>query len=149
MQSRRIDENGGRRTFVAILNTGDEAIARLTGLARAEALAAAQITAIGAFRTAVLAYFDWEKKAYQEIKVDEQTEVASLIGDIGVNEKGGPAVHIHAVLGRRDGGALAGHLLRAEVRPTLEVVLTDSPAHLRRVFDPSSGLALIKLGRAS
>jgi predicted DNA-binding protein with PD1-like motif len=39
--------------------------------------------------------------------------------------------------------------MRAEVRPTLEVVLTESPGHLRRVFDPSSGLALIRLGTAS
>jgi predicted DNA-binding protein with PD1-like motif len=31
------------------------------------------------------------------------------------------------------------------VRPTLEVVLTELPRHLRRRFDPDSGLALIDL----
>jgi|SRR6476661_10595951 len=149
MQSRLIDENGGQRTFVVVMETGDEPVARLTEFARAQKLAAAQMTAIGAFRAAVLAYFDWETKKYQKIHVDEQAEVASLIGDIGFDEDGEPAVHVHAVLGRRDGGAIAGHLLRAEVRPTLEVVLTESPAHLRRVFDRLSGLALIKLARAA
>jgi hypothetical protein len=29
------------------------------------------------------------------------------------------------------------------VRPTLEIVLSESPAHLRKRFDPTSGLALI------
>lgn len=41
------------------------------------------------------------------------------------------------------GGALAGHLGSAYVRPTLEVILTESPAHLRKELDPQSGLALI------
>ncbi len=31
----------------------------------------------------------------------------------------------------------------AHVRPTLEVVLVESPKHLQRKFDPASGLALI------
>jgi predicted DNA-binding protein with PD1-like motif len=145
MQSRLVHESGARRTFVAVLDTGDEAVGSLVDLARAERLAAAQITAIGAFRAAVLAYFNWESKKYEEIKVDDQVEVASFMGDIGQNQDGGPAVHIHAVLGRRDGSAVAGHLLRGEVRPTLEVVVTESPAHLRRVFDPTSGLSLIRL----
>ena len=32
----------------------------------------------------------------------------------------------------------------AHVRPTLEVILTESPTHLRKRLDPDSGLALIK-----
>jgi hypothetical protein len=39
---------------------------------------------------------------------------------------------------------LAGHLIKAHVRPTLEVVLTESPAHLHKRHDPESGLALIR-----
>jgi hypothetical protein len=52
---------------------------------------------------------------------------------------------VHAVLGRRDGTALAGHLLEGQVRPTLEVIVTESPAHLCKVKDPESGLALIRV----
>ena len=37
--------------------------------------------------------------------------------------------------------------VEARVRPTLEVILTESPAHLRREHDPESGLALIRIGR--
>jgi predicted DNA-binding protein with PD1-like motif len=38
---------------------------------------------------------------------------------------------------------MGGHLLKAHVRPTLEVVLTESPRHLHKRKDSESGLALI------
>ena len=45
----------------------------------------------------------------------------------------------------RDGSAKAGHLGEGHVRPTLEVIVTESPAHLRKVKDEETGLALIRL----
>jgi hypothetical protein len=50
---------------------------------------------------------------------------------------------VHCVLSRRDGSAVAGHLIEAEVRPTAEVFITDSPGELHRRIDPESGLAVI------
>jgi predicted DNA-binding protein with PD1-like motif len=108
-----------------------------------EGLSASQVTAIGALSSAKLAFFDWETKQYRPIPVEEQVEVASLIGDIAVGPDGKPSVHVHAVLGRRDGTALAGHLQAGYVRPTLEIIITESPAHLCKVKDAESGLALI------
>jgi uncharacterized protein len=105
---------------------------------------AAQITAIGAFSDVVLLYFDWEKKEYLRIPVKEQVEVAAMVGDIAESPKGEPALHLHLVVGRRDGSAMAGHLGEAHVRPTLEVILTESPTHLRKVHDKETGLALIR-----
>jgi hypothetical protein len=68
--------------------------------------------------------------------------VLALLGDIALQD-GKPKLHAHVVLGRRDGSACGGHLLAARVRPTLEVIVTESPAHLNRKHDPRSGLALI------
>jgi predicted DNA-binding protein with PD1-like motif len=104
---------------------------------------ARRVTAIGALSSAKLAFFDWETKQYRPIPVEEQVEVASLVGDIAVGPSGKPSVHVHAVLGRRDGTALAGHLQEGHVRPTLEIIVTESPSHLCKVKDPESGLALI------
>lgn len=111
-----------------------------------EKVSAAQITAIGAFSRATLAFFDWESKDYLRKKIEEQVEVASLIGDVAQSPDGKPALHIHVVLGRRDCSALAGHLYEAEVRPTLEVIISESPTHLRKRTDATSGLALINIG---
>ena len=38
-----------------------------------------------------------------------------------------------------------GHVLSAKVFPTLEVILTEAPAYLRRQPDEETGLALISL----
>jgi predicted DNA-binding protein with PD1-like motif len=116
----------------------------LQEFAGTERISAAQITAIGALSDAVLGYFDWNKKEYQRTPVREQVEVASLLGDVALSPDGKPGLHVHLVLGTRDGKALAGHLLEEHVRPTLEVILTESPAHLQKVLDPESGLALIR-----
>jgi uncharacterized protein len=145
MMTKLLHEESGLRTFAAILESGDEVMDSLEALAREQKLTGAQITAIGAFEEAVLTYFDWEKKDYEEIPVQEQVEVASLVGDIGIGQGGDPALHIHLVLGRRDGTAIAGHLKSGRVRPTLEVLVTETPRHLTRRHDSETGLNLIRI----
>ena len=73
-----------------------------------------------------LGYFDWERKEYRPIPVKEQVEVLSMIGDVA-QENGKPKVHVHVVVGRSDGTTRGGHLMEGRVRPTLEVILTESP----------------------
>jgi uncharacterized protein len=144
MRSTLLSGDSGNRTFAVIMETGDEAMSCLQTFVEKERVSAAQFTAIGALSDAKLSYFDWEQKKYLPIPVTEQVEVASLIGDVALSPEGKPALHIHVVLGRRDGSALAGHLAEAHIRPTLEVILTEPPAHLVKAHDPESGLALIR-----
>lgn len=132
------------KTFVLIFESGDEAASGILRFAKENNLAASHFTAIGAFEEVVLGYFEMDKKQYKHIPVHEQVEVLSLLGDVAL-EKGEPKLHAHVVVGTSDGSARGGHLIKAVVRPTLEVILTESPAHLRREFDESSGLALIRL----
>jgi uncharacterized protein len=54
-------------------------------------------------------------------------------------------VHAHVVVGKRDCTAHGGHLIDARVRPTLELILEQSPVRLARHYDPRYGLALIDL----
>ncbi len=122
-------------------------MAGLTDFTRQHGLAGARVTAIGALSDAVLGYFQWDRKEYERIPVREQVEVVSLTGDVALAD-GGPKIHAHAVVARRDGTAMGGHLLEAHVRPTLELVLTDSPHELVRRHDPTTGLALIDLTRS-
>lgn len=145
MQSKLLDKSAGRATYAIVLETGDEVLSTLRHFVDGKEVSAAQFSAIGAFSDAELKYFDWEAKTYRTIPVEEQVEVASLIGDVAIAPDGSRALHIHAVLGRRDGSALAGHLGKAHVRPTLEIVLTESPEHLRKKHDPETGLALIRM----
>jgi uncharacterized protein len=137
-------EEGAQSTFAVILDKDDEFIAALAYLAKEKKLSGSHFTAIGAFHEVVLGYFDRARKEYQKIPIREQVEVLSLIGDIALKD-GAPQIHAHVVIGKADGSAHGGHLLEARVWPTLEVILTESPKHLCRKFDPDTGLALIDL----
>ena len=136
----------GERVFAVIFDIGEDPMAGLKRFAEEQNLTGASFTAIGAFSEATLAYFDWEKKEYERIPIQEQVEVLSLVGDIAIQGRNEKNVHAHVVLGRRDGSARGGHLLAAKVRPTLEVIVTESPGYLKRVHDPRSGLSLIQPG---
>ena len=134
-------------TYVVVCDPGDEAVSALTQFARAERLEAAQITAVGGFESATVGWFDREARDYRRIPVDEQCELLSLIGDVAEGQDG-PILHVHAVLGLSDGTTRGGHLLEGRVFPTLEAVVTETPAQLRKVLRPDIGIALIDLDRS-
>ncbi|MEJ7929236.1 PPC domain-containing DNA-binding protein [Ramlibacter sp. AN1015] len=136
---------GSERTIALVYDAGDEVVATLQRFAADQSLTASRISAIGAFERATLGYFDWQRKDYERIEIDEQVEVLSLLGDIALDGDK-PKVHIHVVLGRRDGSCVGGHLLQAQVRPTLELLLVESPGYLKREHDAASGLPLIRIG---
>ncbi len=131
-------------TYVVVLDPGDEAMAVLSGFAVEQHLSGAQVTAVGAFARAVVGWFDREAKDYRPIPVDQQCEVLSLVGDVAVGPDG-PQPHIHAVLGLEDGTTRGGHLLEGHVWPTLEVIIRETHAGLRKTRRPEIGLALIDL----
>jgi uncharacterized protein len=133
------------KTFILIFETGDELLAGLKQFAVEQNLSGSSFKAVGALSRAKFAWFNWETKKY-EVAADlhEQVELLSLIGDIAMKD-GEPQVHAHMVVGRQDGTAHGGHMMEARVRPTCELVLTESPAHLQKRIDPESGLPLINL----
>ncbi|MBW3600841.1 MAG: DNA-binding protein [Planctomycetes bacterium] len=141
MKTKLLNENG-ERTYVLVFDAGDEALEGLRRFAEQENITAAQFTAIGAFQSVRLGWFDLDKQDYETIALDEQVEVLSLAGNIAIHEDH-PKIHAHVVVGKRDGTAHGGHLMEGRVRPTLEVMLVETPSHLRRKHDPQTGLALI------
>jgi uncharacterized protein len=141
----KLINDGPERTFALIFDKGDEVMSNLQRFAREHNLTASRFSAIGALQGAVLGYFDWDRKDYDRIPVQEQVEVLSINGDVALDGQD-PKVHAHAVLGRRDGSTVGGHLLEATVRPTLEVILVESPGYLRKTCNRETGLALIDIG---
>jgi predicted DNA-binding protein with PD1-like motif len=132
------------RTLAAVFDPGEEAAAGLLQIAREQNLTAAGLTGIGALSHAVLGYFDLEKREYRKIEINEQVEVLSLIGNFALHgaEK---KVHAHIVVGKSDGSAHGGHLLKGWVQPTLEVLIVESPGFLARKIDEATGLPLISI----
>ena len=145
MKSKLVAQYGGERTFVLILAPGAADFAAIGRFAAEERLSAASLTALGAFSKATVGWFDLAAKSYRKIPVNQQCEVLSALGDIAIDDKGRPSLHMHVVLGLSDGTTRGGHLLDGAVQPTLEVTLIETPAHLRRKQRPELGLALIDL----
>lgn len=148
MKSKIVAAEHGAQVHVVVLESGEEAFAALTRFVRDKGISVASLTAIGAFERATVGWFDIASKSYRKIEVGEQCEVLSAIGDVAVGDDGKPTLHVHAVLGLSDGSTRGGHLLAGTVRPTLEVVLTEVPATLRRKKRADLGIALIDLETA-
>ncbi|HWB28006.1 MAG TPA: PPC domain-containing DNA-binding protein [Chitinophagaceae bacterium] len=133
-----------QKTYALVLESGEEVMACLNDFAGKNDIHSARFSAIGAFSHTTVGFFDFSIKDYKKNVFDEQMEVLTITGDISTY-KGKIKIHTHAVLGRKDGTAHGGHLLKAIVHPTLEIIVTSSVPYLERAMDADSGIPLIKL----
>lgn len=131
-------------TYALVFDAGDEVMEVLKTFANEHSLKAAHFSAIGAFSSSELGFFDYALKDYKKIPVSEQVEVLSLMGDVALYGDESK-LHAHVVLGRSDGTTVGGHLLKAIVHPTLELILEESPGYLQRRMDRETNLPLIEI----
>jgi hypothetical protein len=140
----KLISNARQKTYAIIMDSDDEVTEQLMTFAKKEKVKASQFTAIGAFSETVTGFFDFSIKDYQKTTFSEQMEVLALTGDISLYKEK-YKVHAHIVLGRKDGTAHGGHLIKGIAHPTLEIILNESPEYLKREMDKDSGLPLIKI----
>ena len=134
------------KSYVLVFDKGDEVISKIKEFARSRQseFSTLKFEAIGALKTAVIAYFNMSSMEYEKMEIREQVEVTSLIGNVTRSE-GDLKVHAHITLGKSDGAAVAGHLVEGVVSPTLEVFATAYQTPLNRRQDGQTGLFLIDL----
>jgi predicted DNA-binding protein with PD1-like motif len=90
-------------------------------------LTVAHFTALGALDSAQIGWFDPEKRAYKTMRINEEMEVTSLVGNITRDRSGNPVVHVHLVVALlRNGAVYAGHLLEGHISLTMQMYLEDS-----------------------
>lgn len=142
MRAKQLQDGEGTRVFALVFQRDEHVMEPLVAFLREHSIGGARLTGIGGFSTVTLGYFDWEKRAFEHHDVDEQVELLSLAGDVALAGTD-PQVHAHVVVGRSDTSVRGGHLLDAVVRPTLELIVEDTPSHLQKQYDPETGLALI------
>ena len=140
MQTR--DLGAGRHLLV--LDRGEELISTITDFLGERGIVGGSVTGIGAIRDHTLAYFDRDKKEYLKRTFEEVMELGSLIGTIGTLD-GEPFLHVHATACGPELIAFTGHLMKAEVAVTVELLLTDFGVELPRALDEGSGLNLFSL----
>lgn len=144
MRSQRLKVHDHARRFALVGDTDDDVLPLLQQLCERERIESAALSAVGGFRSATLAFYDLQAKRYEPIAVEEQVEVLSFLGNVTMYQ-GKPKIHVHCVVGHRDGHTTGGHLLGAIVRPTLELLIDELPAVLTRTDRPDIGIPLIEL----
>ena len=114
----------------------------LLDLARKEEVHTAAIEAIGGVDHLTLGYYNRSMRSYERHDYRGFMEVTHLMGNI--TEKDGELfLHAHGTFGRRDMRVIGGHLIRARVFPTLEIVMTPMHNSARRRLDRGTRLYLI------
>jgi hypothetical protein len=129
-------------TYAVIFGKGDEVMAGLTEFAQEKHLSSSRITGIGGIEDAIVGYLHKGDKAHTPIPINQQCEVLSMLGDIALF-RGKPVVHIHMVVGLPDGSTRGGHLLKAHVWPTMEIIVTEYPNAMHKKLDAETGMAFI------
>jgi len=148
-------EVSGDREFVARLSHGADWREEIESLADEEGVDAAWFLAMGAVQDATVWFYDQTELEYTEVEFDEPLEVAACVGNIGwldvsdqrsdgsPDSSGGGErfAHTHAVLSRRSGQTLAGHLDSATVFAG-ELYVRTFEAELTRERDEPTDLDL-------
>lgn len=93
---------------------------------------------VGMIRNAALSFYAGRGQ-YETVPLATESELCSLDGNVSRFEDE-IVVHLHAVVGRRGGDALAGHLSSAVVNMTAEIAILAAPQKLIRKEDPETGL---------
>jgi uncharacterized protein len=113
---------GPATVFQVRFSTGDEILSGLQELAEHHHITAGYITGLGGLSTALLGWGDPANGAFKKIPIEDKAELVSLVGDISMRGDK-PYVHIHCVVGFKDGSTKAGHMLEAHVAPVAEITV--------------------------
>ena len=129
--------------IVLRVDRGEEILEQLKAVCLKENVKLASVSGIGAINDLTSGVWDVERKEYFSNHFTGVYEVANLVGTI-TTMNGEYYAHIHISAGDAQGHMVGGHLNRAVVSATSEIVLHLIDGTVEREFDPSVGLNLLK-----
>lgn len=129
-------------TYVVRMDKGDELVESLLGLAKKENIKFAAVSGIGATNDVDFGCFNTEIKQYKGINMKGDFEITSIVGNINTMN-GENYIHLHINLADENGCVHGGHLKRANISVTGEIVITCTDAVVDRHFDPEVGTNLL------
>lgn len=130
--------------IVVRLEVGEEVVASLAEIAEREGLTFASVSGIGAADDIAVSVYDVGAKRYFDNEYREPMEITSILGTVSEMD-GEPYIHIHLTAGRADGTVIGGHLKRAVISATCELVLHTVYGRVPRFYDERTGLNLMEL----
>ena len=129
-------------TYVMRLDPGDEIVEKVLWLAAVEDIKLATVTGLGAVDNVTLGIFSPDTKQYKANMFHADFEIVSLTGTI-TTQRSRPYAHLHMAVGDLSARCFGGHLNRAVVSATAEIVVNVIPGEVGRQPDPKIGLNLM------
>ena len=127
---------------VVRLDPDEEILTQLTALAEAEQIELAEISGLGALKELEICVFDTKAKVYYNNTYTEAMELLCLTGTI-TRMDGKPYLHLHATAGDGTGKAVGGHLKRAVISATGEILIRMVAGQVGRKYSETIGLNLL------
>lgn len=139
MKYRRFDN-----TIVVRIDRGEEILEAVAELAERESIRLASISALGAVNEFTVGVFNTSEKKYYANEFSGAFEIVSLTGTINTMD-GEFYCHLHMSAGNDKGEVFGGHLNRAVISATCEMIVTVIDGEVDRYHDDDVGLNLFKL----
>lgn len=130
-------------TYIVRLDKGEEILEQARTLALKEGIRLASVQALGAVNDFTVGVFNTAEKKYYANSFQGSYEIVSLTGTI--DTMGGEFYcHLHMSAGDGQGHVVGGHLNRAVISATCEMVVTEIPGAVDRAFSEEIGLNLLR-----
>ncbi|NLK95781.1 MAG: DNA-binding protein [Clostridiales bacterium] len=129
--------------IIARIDPGEEILENVEKIALAENIKLANVNALGAINNFTVGVFDVNTKEYHSNNFIGNYEIVSLTGTINtMNDK--YYCHLHMSAGDSEGKVFGGHLNKAYVSATCEMVIQIINGRVDREFSKEIGLNLFK-----
>lgn len=138
MEYKRFDS-----TYFLRIDRGEEILEQLQVMAEKEQIKLAAVQALGAVNDFTVGVFNTTEKKYYSNRFEGTYEIVSLTGTITTKD-GAFYAHLHMSAGDDKGLVVGGHLNRAMVSATCEMVVTAVPGTVERQFNEDVGLNLFR-----
>ncbi len=130
-------------TIVLRLEKDEEVIESIKNLCEKEDIKAGSISGLGASNYVVVGLFKVEEKKYYSNTFEEDFEITNLTGNISrMNDE--VYLHIHGTFANVEGKCIGGHLNKAVISATSEIIITKINGDIGRKFSEEIGLNLIE-----
>ena len=130
-------------TVIARIDKGEEILEKIKEIALKENIKLASVRALGATNDFTVGVYKIDEKKYYSNEFKGNYEIVSLTGTINtMNDKF--YTHIHMSAGNDKGEVFGGHLNRAVVSATCEMIIEIIDGRVNRYFDEEIGLNLFK-----
>ncbi len=130
-------------TIFLRLDPEEEICERLLAVAVAEDIRLAQISGLGAVKAFTTGVFNTAEKKYYANDFSGPYEITSLTGTL-TRMDGKPYLHVHMSAGDSEGRVVGGHLNRAVISATAEIVIRIADGEVDREFSEKVGLNLFR-----